>query len=35
VGFFDELLAALDAPATPNAALARAGQRARALDSPE
>jgi uncharacterized protein (DUF1778 family) len=29
--FFDELLAALDAPAAPNAALAHAGKRARGL----
>lgn len=29
--FFDELLAALDAPAKPNSALAQAAQRARAL----
>lgn len=30
-GFFDDLLDALDAPASPNAALTRAGGRAREL----
>lgn len=33
--FFDELLAALDTPATPNAALTRAGERAHTLLSRE
>lgn len=33
-GFFDDLLAALDAPAQPNAALARAAQRARRVVTP-
>lgn len=31
--FFDEVLAALDAPASPNAALARAAKRARTVVS--
>ncbi len=32
--FFDEVLAALDAPATPNAALTRAAKRARTVGHP-